>query len=206
MRRGPFVCVGCVGCVGGCVYVGVCVGVWGWGCGCVWGVWGVWGVCGCVWVCVCVLFCFCFCFVLFCFVLYFCFVLFCFCFVFAFNFSKPLKFVLGLPKWKFSTGKKHFTAGKKSGKMTLPRQKILPVTPLYEISHNYLCDILSTSNTVFCVLIGLPGLEHPGRFLLLFFTGFLFFGLYFALFFSTKSLISLSFFLKTLWTFSLKTY
>ena len=27
-------------------------------------------------------------------------------------FSKPLKFVLGLPKWKFSTGKKHFTPGK----------------------------------------------------------------------------------------------
>ena len=34
-------------------------------------------------------------------------------FFFAFHFSKPLKFVLGLPKWKFSTGKKHFTAGKK---------------------------------------------------------------------------------------------
>ena len=28
-------------------------------------------------------------------------------------FSKPLKFVLGLPKWKFSSGKKHFTPGKK---------------------------------------------------------------------------------------------
>ena len=38
-------------------------------------------------------------------------------------FSKPLKFVLGLPKGKFSPGKKHFTprrGKKKSGKMTLP--------------------------------------------------------------------------------------
>ena len=41
-----------------------------------------------------------------------------------------MKFVFGLPKWKFSTGKKHFTPGKKSGKMTLPTQKNFPVTPL----------------------------------------------------------------------------
>ena len=47
------------------------------------------------------------------------------------HFSKPLKFVLGLQKWKFSTGKKHSTPGKKSGKMTLPPQKKnFPVTPL----------------------------------------------------------------------------
>ena len=32
-------------------------------------------------------------------------------FIFAFHFSKRLKFVLGLPKWEFSTGKKHFTSG-----------------------------------------------------------------------------------------------
>ena len=32
---------------------------------------------------------------------------------FFFHFSKWLKFVLGLPKWKFPTGKKHFTPGKK---------------------------------------------------------------------------------------------
>ena len=32
--------------------------------------------------------------------------------------------------WEFSTGKKHFTSGKKSGKMTLPPQKNMPVTPL----------------------------------------------------------------------------
>ena len=75
---------------------------------------------------------------------FFCFVLFCFVFVFslgffffffpssffAFHFSKPLKFVLGLPKWKFSTGEKHFTLGKKSGKMTLPPLKNIPLMPL----------------------------------------------------------------------------
>ena len=49
---------------------------------------------------------------------------------FAFHFSKPLKFVLGLTKWEFSTGKKHFTTGKKSGKMTLPPLKNIPLTPL----------------------------------------------------------------------------
>ena len=43
-----------------------------------------------------------------------------FFFSFSFHFSKPLIFVLSLPKWEFSTGKKHFTPGKKSGKMTLP--------------------------------------------------------------------------------------
>ena len=32
---------------------------------------------------------------------------------FAIHFSKPLKFVLGLPKWEFSTGKKAFQAGEK---------------------------------------------------------------------------------------------
>ena len=43
-----------------------------------------------------------------------------FFFFFAFHFLKQLKFVLGLPKWKFSTGKKHFTpAGKNQGKVTL---------------------------------------------------------------------------------------
>ena len=44
--------------------------------------------------------------------------------------EKPLKFVLGLPKLKFSTGKKHFTPGQKSGKITLSPQKNFPVTPL----------------------------------------------------------------------------
>ena len=52
-------------------------------------------------------------------ILFFCFCLFvcllCFLFFlfsFACHFSKILKFVLGLPKWEFSTGKKHFTPGK----------------------------------------------------------------------------------------------
>ena len=53
-----------------------------------------------------------------------------FFFSFAFHFSKSLKFVLGLPKWRFSTGRKLFTPGKKSGKMTLPPWKNFPVTPL----------------------------------------------------------------------------
>ena len=51
---------------------------------------------------------------------FFFFFFFFFLFTFFFHFLKPLKFVLGLPKWEFSTGKKHFTPGKISGKMTLP--------------------------------------------------------------------------------------
>ena len=53
-----------------------------------------------------------------------------FFFFFAFHFWKRRKFFLGLPKWEFSIGKKHFAPGKKSGKMTLPPQKNMPVTPL----------------------------------------------------------------------------
>ena len=60
---------------------------------------------------------------------FFFFFLFSFFFFFASHFSKPLKYVLGLLEWTFSTGKKHFTPGKKSGKMTLPPQKNFPVTP-----------------------------------------------------------------------------
>ena len=57
-----------------------------------------------------------------------------FFFFFYFPFSKWLKFVLGLPKWKFSAGKRHFTPGKKSRKMTLPLRKIfLFNTPLQSI-------------------------------------------------------------------------
>ena len=56
------------------------------------------------------------------------FVLFClFFFFFGFHFSKALKFVLGVPKWKFS---KALQAGKKSGKVTLSPQKHFPVKPL----------------------------------------------------------------------------
>ena len=39
-----------------------------------------------------------------------------FFFFFAFHFSKRRKFVLGVPKWKFSTGKKDFTPGKNQEK------------------------------------------------------------------------------------------
>ena len=53
-----------------------------------------------------------------------------FFFFLLFTFENDWKFVLGLPKWEFSTGKKHFTPGKKSGKMTLPPQKNMPVMPL----------------------------------------------------------------------------
>ena len=53
-----------------------------------------------------------------------------FFFFFAVHFSKPLTFILGLPKWEFSTGKKHFMPGKKSGKMTLHPLKNIPLTPL----------------------------------------------------------------------------
>ena len=48
---------------------------------------------------------------------------------FASHFSKPLKFVLGLPKWKFSTGKRHFTPGKKSGKLLCPLRKVFLLRP-----------------------------------------------------------------------------
>ena len=40
-------------------------------------------------------------------------------FLFSFYFSKPLKLVLGLPKWKFSTGKK-ISRWEKNQEMTLP--------------------------------------------------------------------------------------
>ena len=49
---------------------------------------------------------------------------------FAFNFSKPLKFVLGLPIWKFSTGKKAFHAGKKNQEKWLcPLRKFFLLCP-----------------------------------------------------------------------------
>ena len=65
-----------------------------------------------------------FCFVLFCFVLV-CFVLF---FFFAFHFSKRRKFVL--PKWKFSTGKKHFTPGKYQENDFAPSEKFFCYAPV----------------------------------------------------------------------------
>ena len=56
-----------------------------------------------------------------------------FCLFFAFHFSKRLKFVLGLPKWKFSR------------KMTLPPLKILPVTPLLT------CICFTMTNNQYCI-------------------------------------------------------
>ena len=53
-----------------------------------------------------------------------------FFFFFAFHFSKRLKFVLGLPKWKFSIGKKHFTPGEKNQEKWLcPLRKIFLLRP-----------------------------------------------------------------------------
>ena len=52
----------------------------------------------------------------------------------ACHFSKPLKFVLSLPKWEFPIGKKHFTPKKKKKKKKekwlCPLGKIIPLTPL----------------------------------------------------------------------------
>ena len=49
-------------------------------------------------------------------------------------FWKPLTFVWTLPKWKFLPGKKHFTPGKKLGKVSLPPPpplwKNIPLAPL----------------------------------------------------------------------------
>ena len=76
-----------------------------------------------------------------------------FFFFFAFHFSKRLKFVLGLPKWKFSTGKRHVTLGKKSGKMILPPQKNFPVTPLFTTSyHQLLCLLRAVGHSLSAVL------------------------------------------------------
>ena len=53
-----------------------------------------------------------------------------FFFFFAFYFWKRWrKFVLGLPKWEFSTGKKHFTPGKNQEKWLCPLRKICLLRP-----------------------------------------------------------------------------
>ena len=51
-------------------------------------------------------------------------------FLSCFSLLKTTKICFGFTKMGISTGKKHFTPGKKSGKMTLPPQKNMPVTPL----------------------------------------------------------------------------
>ena len=53
--------------------------------------------------------------------------------LFFFHFSKPLKFVLGLPKWEFSTKKKHFTPGKNQEKWLCPLWKIFLLHPWREV-------------------------------------------------------------------------
>ena len=52
-----------------------------------------------------------------------------FCF-FADHFLKPLKFVWGLPKWKLLLGKKSILHQEKSGKVTFPLLKNIPLMPL----------------------------------------------------------------------------
>ena len=54
-------------------------------------------------------------------------------FFLAFHFWKRRKFVLCLPKWEFSTGKKHFTPGKKSGKWLCPLRKVCLLRPCLQV-------------------------------------------------------------------------
>ena len=51
-------------------------------------------------------------------------------FSFAFHFSKPLKFVLRLPRMGIFFREKSFHARKKSGNITLPPLKNIPLMPL----------------------------------------------------------------------------
>ena len=58
-----------------------------------------------------------------------------FFFFLLFTFENDRNLFWVYQKWEFSTGKEHFTPGKKkSGKMTLPPQKNMPVTPLVHTS------------------------------------------------------------------------
>ena len=67
-----------------------------------------------------------------------------FCFFFLSTFKKRQKFVLGLPKWKFSTGKKRFTPGKKSGKNDFaPSEKFSCYAPVPK-AHIHVYMIISS--------------------------------------------------------------
>ena len=70
---------------------------------------------------------------------------------FFFFFPKPLIFVLGLPKWEFSTGKKYFTSGKKSWKITSPPLKKFLVR-LCKIYQSLLFSILFLTLILFSYL------------------------------------------------------
>ena len=61
-----------------------------------------------------------------------------FFFFFPFHFWKWRKFVLGVPKGEFSTEKKHFTPGKKSGKLLCPLRKICLLRPWWYIRNDSL--------------------------------------------------------------------
>ena len=59
-----------------------------------------------------------------------------FCFVLFFHFWKRRKLVLGLPKWEFSTGKKHFMPGKNIRKNDfVPSEKYVCYAPAYDQYH-----------------------------------------------------------------------
>ena len=58
-------------------------------------------------------------------------------FFFCLSFFETIEICLGVPKWKFLLGKKHFTLGKKLGNVTLPPLKNIPLTPLYIIDIYY---------------------------------------------------------------------
>ena len=86
----------------------------------------------------CLFVCFACLFVCFCFLFLFLFIYLCF----AFHFSKPLKYVFCLPRWKFSTGKKHSTPGKKSRNRTLPPLKNILLSPLEDATVYYFLKFL----------------------------------------------------------------
>ena len=76
----------------------------------------------------------------------FCFVLFCFFFFsFCFSLLKTTETCFGSTRMGIFYRKKTFHAGKKSGKMTLPPQKNMPVTPLAAI---HMPPSGSTSNSL----------------------------------------------------------
>ena len=58
-------------------------------------------------------------------------------FFIAFHFSKWLKFVLDVPKWKFSTGKKAFHSRKKIRKNDCTPSENFPVTPLSFVTFSF---------------------------------------------------------------------